>query len=376
MEKLVFETRRSFRRIWIIMAGFGVFIPIGAVLFITTGERAALAAAAFGLVPVLYMLFRVIAPGSRYEAGPDGLLLKHGGSSRLVSFGDIRGAAVLSGEQAEKALKKYMEPAVESERERDIKEWLASSRAYGYFTRFCTVPIVQEYTTRGSRRNIVKFGTRLEGSFVILKLTSGEEFLLSPADSGGLFTAVASRTRLSDTTPDSSFSWTPDAERRKKLRGFFKWYTRIALVAALLAVAGIYLYSTKAAPEEQVPAAQWIDEETFRYPVRGEIETPVRDPEERQKALTEAVRAAVRPALTGQLALWYCSEKGFDPEGAEYVLLLETLDSLLSRMESDIAVEPQDERTTSVTVTMEYSGPELRGLLEELMDEILAGTGK
>ena len=71
-ETVLFKPRRSFNRIWIIMAGFGVFIPIGIILYVITGNSQALIMSAFGIVPVVYLLYRVLSPGSIYSVGGDG----------------------------------------------------------------------------------------------------------------------------------------------------------------------------------------------------------------------------------------------------------------------------------------------------------------
>ena len=62
------------------MAAFGSFVPFGLVAFFATGDRAGLFAAAFGLLPFLYMPYRVLARRSGYAIGPEGVLLKRGRS--------------------------------------------------------------------------------------------------------------------------------------------------------------------------------------------------------------------------------------------------------------------------------------------------------
>ena len=211
-----FGPRRSFRRIWIIVAGFGVFLPLGVVLFVATGDKAALFAVAFGLLPFLCMLLWVLARGAEYSIRPDGVFLKHGRSRRLVPLSEIRRAAVLSEAQARDIVKRYMAPAVDAQRQRDTEDYLATSRIINSFTVYCTVPIVQEMTSVGPERSIVKFGTKVGGRFVLLKLTTGEEFLLSPEDCEGFFAGLAARARLADTSPSSSYTYTVDQLRRKK----------------------------------------------------------------------------------------------------------------------------------------------------------------
>jgi hypothetical protein len=214
-----FEGRRRFRRMWILIAGFGVFVPIGVVFFLTTGEPASLLMAAFGLFPALVMIPMVLSPGIEYGIGPEGLLLRSRRSRRLVPGEQIRGAAVLSEGQAVEALNRYLAPAIASEPGLNLKAWYRSNSPYGNFVRYCSVPVVQERTHGGSPQNVVKFGNLTSGSFVLLKLTSKEEFLLSPVDCKGLLAAIASLSRLADPTPVSSFSPRAGTGPTRKERG-------------------------------------------------------------------------------------------------------------------------------------------------------------
>ncbi len=57
-----FPARRTFKKIWIMIAGFGVFIAIGLALYFGTGERTALLTVAFGGVFTLALIIVFVAP--------------------------------------------------------------------------------------------------------------------------------------------------------------------------------------------------------------------------------------------------------------------------------------------------------------------------
>ena len=374
-----FKPRRSWRRIWIIMVSFGAMVPIGLTIYFLTNDKAGLCAAAFGLLPFLYMLCRVLARGSGYSVGPEGVSLKHGRSKRLIPLSEIRGAAVLSEGQTRAVLKQYMAPAINGERAWDMQDYLSASRIYNYFTMFSTIPIVQETTARGTSRNIVKFGTKVKGRFVILKLAAGEEFLISPEDCTGFFFRLSSLVNLSDTSPSSSYTYKVDYARRKKLYKAFNWYRGITLVAfvvilVLVSVLRVYLNPEESGQkpvQEQSEALGWIDEETFRYRVHVQIETHITDPEERESEFLQALTAGNRLGLINQIIGWYCSETGLEPDAAEYQALHNVLDPLISRINPEFNLEFLDPDSEEAAVIMDYTGPDLKNSLKSLLDDAL-----
>jgi len=376
-----FEPRRSFRRIWIIMAGFGIFIPLGLVLYFASGESAGLFVAGFGLLPVVYMLFLVVSPGSRYTVGQEGVSLRKGTAQRLIPLEDVHGAAVLSEDQARDILKQYMTPRVESERERNMKEWLTSSKAYGLFTRYCTVPIIQEQTSAGHEVNIVKFGTKAAGRFVILKLTSGEEFLLSPEDSEGFFSKLSSLVPLSDTSPSSSYTHTADPVRRIKLRSFYKYYRWIAFAVTLAVILIIIILNfdllpnkTGAAAGEPAVETGWINDDTFRFLINARINIAEEDPEIRRKELINTAASGYQLNFISQVIGWYCKEEEIELDDVQYDALHGVLWDLINNRDLEVLSSIYNEEMTELTVEAELTDTDLRqavtGMLENALGQL------
>lgn len=398
-----FTPRRSFRRIWIIMAGFGVFVPIGLVIYFVAGDKAGLPVAGFGLVPVLYMLYRVLSPGSAYVVGPEGVLLKNGGRKRQILLEDIRGAAVLSEDEARQVIRHYMAPGIDGERERDLKQWYRANKAYGYFTQYCTVPIVQETASRGHEINIVKFGTKVAGRFVILKLKSGEEFLLSPEDCDGFFVKLSSSTSLEDTNPESSYTFSVDPVRRRKRRDFLRWY-RYAGAAAILIVLFVFLWQDLIQPalsgeepvnpvagmdepvgkvdnagvEYEKPSAEtgWLDDDTYRYIVNVHINTYEEDPEARRQELIRTVAGGYRLNFIGQVIGWYCGENNIDPDDEQYDAMHTVLFDMISRHEPVVVSTTFGGDYTRMTAVLDIIEAGLRSSITAMLDEALEGLGR
>lgn len=195
---LTFPARRALGKMWVFIAGFGVFIPIGLAIYFFAGQKEGFLFAAFGVLPVGYIILRVLAFGSGYYVDADGVRVKHGCSKRRVPFDQITGYRVLNQEQTQNILDKYRAPAVESERNLSLKAWYQSNKRYGNFIRYCSVPIVEETASHGVEWNIVYNKSHAPGEFFLLRLSSDEEFLLSPEDPGEFFKALSSKVRLTD----------------------------------------------------------------------------------------------------------------------------------------------------------------------------------
>jgi hypothetical protein len=91
-----FPARRTFKKIWIMIAGFGVFIAIGLALYFGTGERTALLAVAFGGVFTLALIIVFVAPPSFRSAS--------GGSSWIQRIIGSRSQGESVGENTEAAM--------------------------------------------------------------------------------------------------------------------------------------------------------------------------------------------------------------------------------------------------------------------------------
>ncbi len=351
------------------MAGFGIFIPIGIIIYFLSGDSQAFIMSAFGIVPAVYLLYRVLSPGSEYSVGRDGVFLRNGSYKRLIPLSEVRGAAVLSEEQARDILSKYMFPSVESERERDIKQWYKSNKAYGCFTGFCTVPIVQEHVSAGNEINIVKFGTKVTGQFVIIKLVSGEEFLISPEDCSGFYEALSVGTNLEDTNPTTSYNYSMDINRKQKLRKFFRWY-RIIGAVAILAVAAVLLINNL----EQVPAEDtdgWIDADTYRLSVTAGLSSGSENPDEREQELYQAVSENYVYSFISTIIAWYCREEGFDPDEEQYDALHDALLKLINKSTPVPLSKSINDDVTEIVVVIELSEENFQATVRSVLKQAI-----
>ncbi len=396
-----FPARRTFKKIWIMIAGFGVFIPIGLALYFGTGERTALLAVAFGGVFTLALIIKAAAPGSRYAVGRDGILLKKGGSTRLVGYDELRGTAVLSEEQAVEALNRYLAPAVRSERALNLKAWYRSNSAYGNFIRYCSVPVLQQTTSVGSQLNIVKFDSRASGSFVILKLLSGEEFLLSPADCEGFVRHFSSGSKLIDTTPSSSYTAPDYGMNTEKAARRRKWLFGYALVTFAVLTTIIIVFvafpSFHSASEgsgwiqriigsrsqgesggENTEAAMetgWVDGDTFRTRItaRSEISATA-DDEEKSRELNRAVATGWQYSVMSGMIGAHLRNSGLDPDEEQFEALNEAIEDLVVGLEPEILTREVNQEMTEITIVFDLSTPGFRETVDSLLEEALETT--
>lgn len=361
------------------IAGFGIFIPIGLVIFFVSGDKGGLFFALFGLLPTAYLIYRVLSPGAVYSLDPEGVFLRHGRLKRRIPLEEVRGAAVLSEEQTRAILHRYMAPGIEAERAWNVSRSFTANRPYVFFTQYCTVPLVQETASRGHRLNIVKFGVKASGRFVILKLTTGEEYLISPEDCDSFFVKLSSLTALADTTASSSYSARADAVQEGKLKRFFKWYKWLSVPAVLVVILLVSLLNVYLHPEEDPAAAAketeevtgWIDDETFRYRVTIRMETHQEDPALRQQEFLESAETANRMSFISQVISWYCQETGLDPDEEQYDSLYMVVELLADRLNPEFDLEPVKKGVIETDFFMNYSGPNLKQSLKTALDETL-----
>lgn len=394
----VFRARKSFKRIWIMIVGFGIFIPFGLALYFGTGDSKALFATAFGGVFALALIFMALAPGSRYAVGRDGILLKKGKSARLVAYHELRGAVALSESQAVDVLNRYLGPAIHSEQSLSLKEWFNSHKAYGNFLRYCSVPVLQETTSKGSRRNIVKFDSRTSGNFVILKLKSGEEFLLSPVDCDGFVAGISSFTWIKDRSSFSSYEapvsqMTP--EKDKRMRKSFRVYAAVTAVA--LSAFSITIINLRqpgnspssldtgetatapsdgesaGAPADPIPDTGWVDGDTFRTLITAGMQVPeTMGAEEKSKELDRAVAAGWRYGVISGMLGGYLKNSGLNPDEELFAELNAAVEDAIFGIEPEIILRETNAGFTEIAVVLELSSPGLRERTEERLDEVVA----
>ena len=397
-----FPARRTFKKIWIMVAGFGIFIPIGLALYFGTGERTALLAVAFGGVFTLVLVLKAAAPGSRYAVGRDGILLKKGGSARLVGYGELRGAAVLSEDQAVQALNRYLTPAVRSERALNLKAWYRSNSAYGNFIRYCSVPVLQETTSVGSHLNIVKFDSRTSGDFVILKLRSGEEFLLSPTDCEGLLRYISATSKLTDTTPSSSYKVPDYGLNTEKTTRRRRWLFGYALITFAVLTTLVILFvgfpnlrsgsgrsgwvhriiGTRSVGQsggnnsEAAMQTGWVDGNTFRTRITARSEvSATADEEEKSRELNRAVATGWQYSVMSGMIGSYLRGSGLHPDEEQFEALNEAIEDLVVSLEPEVLSREVNQEITEITVVFDLSSPDLRETVNSLLDGALEKPG-
>ncbi len=392
-----FQPRRSSRRVWLFIAVFGAFVPIGLGIFFAAGDPAGLLIAAFGLLPVLFFIYKIRAPGAYYAVGPEGVELKLGRSRRTIPLDRIRGAAVLTEQQGEVALNHYLEPAIQSEKGLDLKGWYRANTVYGNFIRFCTVPVVQQTTSSGSSLNIIRFRNLTSGEFVLLKLDSGEEYLLSPEDSRGFFRKLSAQTRLEDTSPVSSYVHTDrenwEMKARKRIRWIYLYSVGTFLViASIVAVkfvvpalqerpgsagpaAGSAAAQSSEEPAVQSPEAAassgWVDGDTFRLVISMSAELNTEDPAKRRDEMILAVAEAYQFSLASAIVDLYMSESGRPPTADQHQALQEAVEHETTGIEPEVVSSTFNQDNTAMQAVIDIRAPALRSSIEGRFDEVL-----
>lgn len=367
----------------------GACVPGGAAIILFAEETAGgFGLMGFGLFFLIIMLISAGAPGSRYTLNPDGLSLKRGASRRTISFGDIRGAKVLSEKEAGAIITEYMTPAMQSEAGLDIKNWLKSNRKMGSFIRFCTVPVIQSKTTTGNALNITSFSGTAAGSFVILRVESGEELLLSPKDVEGFSQDLASRIRRSvDLSAPYPHRSTIDSGGGARPRNFRRKYLVVSLVTATTLITAVALYLTvtgKESPIEQeteglepVVFAElsmgWIDDNTFRSSHdRPSMALTVKDLDVRKRLMRDALYSTYMMEIADKMAAEYYSVDDLDPSPETRQSVLWALQALLAGETAILVSEQFDEEVTEIRATIEIQSEGLRKETNVIIERVLS----
>jgi hypothetical protein len=388
-----FEARRSFRKIWIFILSFGILIPIGLVLYAATGQRATLLPAGFGLAATIVLVITAAAPGAAYLIGRDGILLKKGGARRLVDFNELRGAAVLSEGKAMQALNRYLAPAMASERSLNLKGWFRSNTAYGNFIRFCSVPILQGKTTVGSALNIVKFAGHTSGCFVMLKLTSGQELLLSPKDCDAFLARLSARRKLPDTSSASDYTPPEIAPGTAATGSRSMWLFVYSLVsfAVIVVLVGILVVApaVKSGPPATGPAWEqprqqpaeapmetgWVSADTFRSRVTARADTSgFSDEEGKMNELGRAAAVKWQAGLTGSMVGSYLAGSSVEPAEEQLAALHSSIEDLVLGLAPRVVFREVDESMTEITIVVDVGAPGLRDTVTSMLDDALDGT--
>ena len=381
---MVFSTRRSIGKLWIMMAGFGIFIPIGIIIMLTSDLASGLAMMGFGLVPQLFFLYSVLSPGSVYSVFKDTLVLKRGGSKLEISLTDVSAAEVLTETQANDILQRFMAPAVKSERELDIKNWVKSNRKYGELVRYCTVPIVQQHTSAGHSRNIVSFGAKASGSFVLLRLTNGAGLILSPADPGAFCGHLQKIPGIGRDTHAEAFAPAAiDAERVERSRSAWRVYRYTALAVTLVAAA-VVIYFTQTGGDiggqgseagntaeiiSEEPA--WVNGDTFRVPVSVEITDPtVTGIEDRQSELLRLFKLRFLHEAAGAIVTRYEFDHDTVLSAGERRIASDRLIELVNSLIQEFVDTSVDDDYSNLTAVYDIRGESFRNQAEEIIESV------
>ena len=386
-----YATRRSAKPVLPFIAGAGVFIPIGVGIIATGDSTSGLGFLLFGSVFLLILFIQVLAPGSSYRINPSGLVLKRGGSRRVVPFSEIAAAGQISDDVAKGILAEYMEPAMRAEGSLDLRAWLKSNTKYGKLVRYCTVPIVQSKTTVGSRLNIVDFKAKTHGSFTLVRLSSGEKLLLSPSDTQSftreLLRHGASEADIRGPNPyrgESADTVTAAARRVRGLRTL-NLLTFVVLVGAV--VAYILLRNEKATEtaESTESAVQetavefdvngptgWISPDVFRTKVEiTRDDSFIKDIEQRRKQLRDFLYSTYRYDVIGNLIAAYVIEKNIELDQEQYARVHGKVEQLFEELPPTLVHEEIDDKASTIISVIDINADGLRKTAEELIKETL-----
>lgn len=150
----------------------------------------------------------------------------------------------------------------------------------------------------------------------------------------------------------------------------------VLLAVVLLSVLRVVLNpeDTGTGPEGSFVETGWIDGDTFRYVVNIQMETHQESPELRHQELIEAASIGSRLSLTSQILGWSCAEAGIAPDEEQNQALHEAMEQLVSRLDTEFALDPVGKGAAELTFFMDYSGPDLRRSLKDMLDETLKGV--
>jgi hypothetical protein len=374
-----FKTRKSLGKSIYFFLAFGIFIPIGVILYFLSDQTIGMVMFLFGFIPLLYFLFRIISPGAYYQVGYEGLILKKGVSAREIEYSAIGAAAVIDEEESKRILNEYLEGAVEGERNRDIKAWYQSNKKYGNFIRFCSVPIIQSTTSKGTSRNITSFNNLAKGSFVLLQLTSGEEFLLSPEENEGFVQKLQSTAAVSDSIdpgfPGRGTDIDMQSPQAVKKRNRFQLINIIVFIV-ICAIAIPLALTRNRATEDSIELG-WVDENTYRVEVVRPIDKPeIEEIEERKMALRWLVAEAYSFQAAGEIIFEYQTAAGKELSEGTLEAMHKVLDPFIMSLDVTHLVQEFDKDVSRIRVVFEVSEDGFHNMTNSLIMDVLEAQGE
>ena len=368
-----FGVRREIGAAWIFFLVFGLMLPAAAALFVLVDHGGGLLLGGFALCVLALMGYAILAPGAGYRVDGRTVRLRRGATVRSVPLSQLSGARILSADEAQQILRQYMAPVVAAEARLDARGWARSSLHYGRFLRFCTVPVVQQRRTVGSFRNVVSFGARTGGRLLILRLTAGEELLLSPTDPEALSVCLRRGGAGHATVPLQDAARGAAGQTLDPARDSRRRITRMSLATgAVLAVAlATYVILGRPDPQgavstatEQVPppATSWLDADTYQTVITtsSAVVTLLSQEEARRASLENALGAAYVSAIAGHLLNDFLQRTGREIDSDTHQRLLEALMRQVEAAEVSLSSLEVDPQVTEITGVFETYAPGLR----------------
>ena len=389
-----FRVRRTLGKGIIFVLGFGVFIPIGIVIAVLADATAGIGMVIFGALPQIVIFLLVRSPGSFYQIGVNDVYLKKGLSKRHIPFSDIQAAGVLSTGEARSVLNDYLKPAVQSHRDLDVKGWYQSNKAYGEFTRFCTVPIIQQTTSVGHSRNINRFGTRTSGDFLLLRITDGTELLISPEDTSGFLGRLRSSASIDGTIEiaperEKTRRVVPAKDRGKKKKWLVYQFGTFVIVAG--AAIAVYIAqnpttSETTAERENEPVAVvvldepvplvtgWLDEHTFRIVAEAQLtNTFLEKAEDRQADLRRLVNFYYPYDIISMFLQYYAKEHELTLSEDDYTVVVQSLIGFISDLSPTYVAEEFSKDNSLIKSVIDVSYEDFQTYVGDLLKASLGG---
>ncbi len=388
-----FDARRSVHNVWIFILSFGIFIPVGSWILIKGTEGTGIGIIAFGALFLSIVILQVFSPGSYYEVNTEGLLLKRGMAKKFIPFAEVSGAKELSEREAIRLLTGYQTTLVQSERTLDPGGWWRSNRRYGHFIRYCTVPIVSKALSTGVSYNIVRHGINTTGFFILLKLSSGEEYILSPKDQRAFLDALRAYAH-----PSESFSSAAENEEENKklfIPRALERKGRVLLIQSILFLilaAAVICFvvikkgmiknpqvarAIKSAPTAEAPVTQsqlgWVNSNTYQLTLLiSGTDSSHKGEEEKKDRLRTLAHLSCVSQFAYEVITGYAKDKNLSIEEIHYDSIYTLVVDTASRMNTAILREQYEQDVLFARFTMQIRGDRIKEKVYSIIERNVA----
>ena len=178
----IIPARRSFRPVRIPVLVSLLFITIGTVIFMVSGDPLTLFFSGFGLLILLIVLIIAAAPGIAYKLDGEELVLKNSITRRRIPLHDIQSVALLDRQQTAEYMHARQKPMIAATRSYNLGLWWHSAKGNADLQRFLSIPLVTTTTAAGHENNITSYSVRTEGDYIFFETVEARTFLLTPKD--------------------------------------------------------------------------------------------------------------------------------------------------------------------------------------------------